>query len=233
MADISIVKIKVRRGTNSDRKRVVLDEGEIGFTTDTQRLFIGDGNTLGGVNVANNYLGQGQRETFATALPYDMVWDTVEKNLFILSATNPLSAANWFNVGPRTDDTTVYYNINNELEVVDDSIGRTKLNADDIVYIGLSATFDGRMIVVVDNSTIKVNVGNALYVDSAVIPLSGLRQSSTGIGLDATDVKLANLNVVPGIAAIPGAVYNSLAQNQLFLLNEPFGSQLYYVMLKG
>jgi len=233
MADISIVKIKVRRGSNSDRRRVVLDEGEIGFTTDTQRLFIGDGNTLGGINIANNYLGQGQRETFATALPFDTVWDTVEKNLFVLSGTNPLSAANWFNVGPRANNATIFYNNNYELEVVDDSIGRAKLNADDIVFIGLSATFDGRMVVVVDNSTIKVSVGNALYVDSTVIPLSGLRQATTGIGLDATDVKLANLAVVPGIAAIPGAVYNSLAQNQMFLLNEPFGSQLYYVMLKG
>ena len=233
MADISIVKIKIRRGTNSDRRRVVLDEGELGFTTDTQRLFVGDGNTLGGVNISNNYLGQGQRDTFATALPNDMVFDTVGKNLYVLSGTNPLSADNWFSAGPRTNNVTIFYNNNYELDVVDDSIGRTKLNADDIVFLGLSATFDGRMLVVADNTTIKINGQNQLYVDSTTLPLSGLRQAASGLGVDATSVKLAGLAVVPGTVAIPGIVYNSLAQNQVFLLNEPNGSQAYYVMVKG
>ena len=40
MADITIVKFKVRRGTDSERERVVLDQGEIGYTIDTKRLFV-------------------------------------------------------------------------------------------------------------------------------------------------------------------------------------------------
>jgi len=48
MANISIVKLKVRRGSDAQRKTIVLDQGEIGYTLDTRRLFVGDGSTFGG-----------------------------------------------------------------------------------------------------------------------------------------------------------------------------------------
>lgn len=53
----SIVKILVRRGTDSERKLTTLTEGELGYTIDSQRLFIGDGITLGGVPAGNKFLG--------------------------------------------------------------------------------------------------------------------------------------------------------------------------------
>ena len=39
----SIVKVLVRRGTDSERQLTALTEGELGYCIDTQRLFIGDG----------------------------------------------------------------------------------------------------------------------------------------------------------------------------------------------
>ena len=84
MADISIVKIKVRRGTDSDRRRVILDEGELGFTTDTQRFFVGDGGTLGGINIANKFIGTGLRTNYGDSLLGDFVYDTSENALFAL-----------------------------------------------------------------------------------------------------------------------------------------------------
>jgi len=50
MATVSITKIKIRRGTDADRREVILDSGEIGYTTDpsSRRLFVGDGSTKGG-----------------------------------------------------------------------------------------------------------------------------------------------------------------------------------------
>ena len=53
MANITIVKLKVRRGSNAQRESIVLDQGEVGYTLDTRRLFVGDGATLGG-NVIGN-----------------------------------------------------------------------------------------------------------------------------------------------------------------------------------
>jgi hypothetical protein len=48
MPDITIVKLKIRRGTDAQRKTVVLEQGELGYATDTQRVFIGNGVLFGG-----------------------------------------------------------------------------------------------------------------------------------------------------------------------------------------
>ena len=53
MANITIVKLKVRRGSNAQRQTIVLDQGEVGYTIDTKRLFVGDGSTTGGHVVGN------------------------------------------------------------------------------------------------------------------------------------------------------------------------------------
>ena len=56
MADVSVVKLKVRRGTDVQRKLITLDQGELGYTTDSQRLFIGDGNTKGGISAGIKFI---------------------------------------------------------------------------------------------------------------------------------------------------------------------------------
>lgn len=56
----TVVKILVRRGTDTERKQVVLSEGELGYSVDTRRVFVGDGITQGGVVVGNKYLGKAQ-----------------------------------------------------------------------------------------------------------------------------------------------------------------------------
>ena len=50
MATVSVIKLKVRRGTDFDGKQITLDVGEIGYVQDTssRRLFVGDGSTRGG-----------------------------------------------------------------------------------------------------------------------------------------------------------------------------------------
>ena len=53
MANITIVKLKVRRGSDAQRRDIVLDQGEVGYTLDSKRLFVGDGSTYGG-KVAGN-----------------------------------------------------------------------------------------------------------------------------------------------------------------------------------
>jgi hypothetical protein len=43
--------IRLRRGTNAERLAVIFADGEPVYTTDTHKLFIGDGATLGGIEV--------------------------------------------------------------------------------------------------------------------------------------------------------------------------------------
>ena len=57
MANITIVKLKVRRGSDEQRKQITLDQGEVGYTLDTRRLFVGDGSTLGGRVIGNISVG--------------------------------------------------------------------------------------------------------------------------------------------------------------------------------
>ena len=57
MANITIVKLKVRRGSDNQRKQITLDQGEVGYTLDTRRLFVGDGTTLGGRVIGNTSIG--------------------------------------------------------------------------------------------------------------------------------------------------------------------------------
>ena len=232
MADLSIVKIKIRRGSNSDRLRVILDEGEMGYATDIQRLFVGDGNTLGGINIANKFLGYGVRNTFGAALVGDTVYDTVEKNIFALSSLPPSLSGNWVNVGPKTDDTYIYYNSAYKLEIVPDSVDRTKLKATDIVYQALTATSDRRISVLFDGNTIKLNPSNRLYVDTFVVSLSSLKYGGTG--LDCTGLKFSNLPILYGTSSvIPGDPnYDLIPDSGVFILNEPVGSTVFYLMIK-
>jgi hypothetical protein len=57
MIDRKIGKIKVRRGTDSQRITNVFEEGEVVYSVDKKRIFVGDDVTLGGVPVSNrNYV---------------------------------------------------------------------------------------------------------------------------------------------------------------------------------
>jgi len=51
--EIKIAKFKVRRGTNSQRKTAIFDQGEFVYTLDTKRLYIGNGVLSGGEVVGN------------------------------------------------------------------------------------------------------------------------------------------------------------------------------------
>lgn len=229
MADLSIVKIKVRRGTDSDRKRVILDEGEVGFTTDTQRLYIGDGNTLGGVNIANKFLGRGSVSSFGSAVVGDLVYDTTLNNLFALTAQPPSLSANWTNLGPKTDSTTVFYNSAFNLGVMPGSMTRKYVNSRDIVNLGLSATSDNQILVDLDNRTLKFN-GNKIYADTSTFAVSTFK--SDGFGLDCTGLKASNLPVLT-LADIPsGPAYVNLPMYTVYILNEPPSSNFYYMMIK-
>ena len=47
--------LQIRRGTDAQRQGITPLAGELIFTTDTKKLFVGDGSTVGGVQVAVSY----------------------------------------------------------------------------------------------------------------------------------------------------------------------------------
>jgi len=233
MADISIVKIKVRRGTDSDRRRVILDEGELGFTTDTQRFFVGDGGTIGGVNIANKFLGYGDRTLFGDSLIGDFVYDTVQNSLYALTSNPPSLSGNWINCGVVPDNTSITLTSAYKFGVVPNSIDRRFVNTQDLVYLGLSSTGNNQITLNIDNITIKFNPQQKIYVDTSTVSVSSLK--NTGLGLDFTGVKVDNLPLLFGLSAIAGTnpTYNNLPSKSLFIVNDPFPSNIYYLMIKS
>jgi hypothetical protein len=53
------MSLRIRRGTESQRQTTTFDLGEIAYTTDSKKLFVGDGVTVGGVNVLKTTVGAG------------------------------------------------------------------------------------------------------------------------------------------------------------------------------
>ena len=78
--------IRVRRGTDAQRLTVVLQDGEIAWTTDTQEFYVGDGVTLGGVLIG---------PAIGSFVP-------TTRNLTINGTTQDLSADRTWSVGTVT-----------------------------------------------------------------------------------------------------------------------------------
>jgi hypothetical protein len=53
------MSLRIRRGTTAQRTGITFDLGEIVYTTDTQKLYIGDGVTAGGKNLLETSAGNG------------------------------------------------------------------------------------------------------------------------------------------------------------------------------
>jgi hypothetical protein len=51
------MSLKIRRGTNSERLTIIPDEGELLYTVDTKKIFVGDGATTGGTMVTGGLSG--------------------------------------------------------------------------------------------------------------------------------------------------------------------------------
>ena len=123
MPTVNAAKIKIRRGRNIDRVKVILEEGELGYTIDTKRAYIGDGSTYGGNVLGAKNFNVGTRVGSTGAAAGDFVFDN---NLFYcLTGTNYLTLSSWLNLSPRVDGTTLNYDSDNRLYVMPGGITLT------------------------------------------------------------------------------------------------------------
>lgn len=69
MAEEKKARIFLRRGQDADRLRTLLCQGELGYSTDGERVFVGDGSTLGGLPLSSvHFLAAGTDVTTLTAV---------------------------------------------------------------------------------------------------------------------------------------------------------------------
>jgi len=103
----TIVKIIVRSGTDSDRVNVILSQGELGYATNSKRLFIGDGLTAGGNAVGIRNFGIYTPSTYNNIQP-----PTAQTGDIIFDGTTLYgytSATGWTAIGNNTlfDNSTI------------------------------------------------------------------------------------------------------------------------------
>ena len=216
MPDINIIKLKVRRGTNSQRSGVVLEQGELGYTIDTKRLFVGDGATLGGNSVGTVAFSPlnstGARASVTQAVRNDIVNEN--GLLYQLSGTDYSALSAWAFIGTKVDNTTVEYDAQNQLRVK----GVSVYNAGAIINNatnGLSAN--------IDNTTIKIN-SNQLQV--GLVTPTNIDVSVAGNGLQGGAGQALSVKAGTGfgfststltLTSLPGGIVdgNALSANAI------------------
>ena len=217
-----IIQLKIRRGTNEQRKLVTLAEGEMGYCIDTKRTFIGDGTTLGGTPLTNKILTTG---TSPTTTPSEVGDITVyQSRLLQLTSADYTDINNWSYIGPATDNTTVGLSSNGsdyKLNLIQTGIqllsGLEYSNT-----LGLSG-----IKVKVDGSTIEINTSNTLNVIDSGISTSKIADDAvtTAKILDSavTTAKIADSAVT--IAKINNASWGDSLSASGTVLNVLYDSQ--------
>jgi len=95
----SVIRLVVRRGSDTDRQSATLAQGELAYTVDTQRLFVGiDGQVGTGVVAGNKFLGSvANRNSVSTiAQPGDTVYDTSSNSLYAMGS----DGVTWSSISP-------------------------------------------------------------------------------------------------------------------------------------
>jgi hypothetical protein len=118
----TLLKLVVRSGPDSDRQNVVLDVGEIGYTTDTKRLYVGDGSTSGGILAGNVIFGDFADFATITSTPVvgDLLYITGNSTLYRYIGGVKTLPTSWSPVGriySASDTTLVFSNSGNQIKV--------------------------------------------------------------------------------------------------------------------
>ena len=181
ITDNTIIRSLIRKGSDADRKRTTLAQGELGYTTDTNRVFIGDGITAGGSATGNKFLGV--LNSFADAI-----------NLGI-------QPGDWIKVG-----TGLYARNADGTGSDNDESGYTECGFGGTVGIGLSLDSSSRINVNVDNSSIIINgndeiaLGDVPASNLPIVDSNSIIGNPTGTAAQQVSINVNDNNVLGRIA---------------------------------
>lgn len=210
MPDINIVKLKIRRGTDLQRKQVVLEQGELGYTTDTKRVFVGDGVGLGGNPVGSvvhrPLSNAGARIYLNNAVPGDIVYE--RSLLYQLTGTDYTKLSSWSNISPAVDGSTIKYNTDNQLSLGSVAVNPSNM-AQSVVFSsggltlnnvsGLSANVDRNTLNIINNRLVVTAVSSTSIINSTLGPgMSGGSNTPLTLNVNTNFFNLSNnkLNLI-------------------------------------
>ena len=178
MPDVEIVKLKIRRGEDSTRRSVILEQGELGFTTDTERLWVGDGTTLGGTIVGNINHGVAVKTNITRATKGDIAYDS--SHLYQLTGDDYSNVSDWTFIGTELDASYFEYDATNKVTLKDNTIHPAELNPDVVSTSGSISLNSTGLEVNVDDETVEI-ASNELAVKT--VDENHINTTSFGNGL--------------------------------------------------
>jgi hypothetical protein len=214
MAQIIISKIKFRRGTNTQRQFVVLDQGEAAVTTDTGRLYIGTGTLSGGI-VVGSKIHSPLINFFSLSSLVAELNDVVVANNKLYQLTSPdyTNISSWTDISTQVDPAFFSYDVNNFLTL--------NLSTIDAVYldpstIGVGLKIDGG-ILQLDYSTTSLEItANQVNVKADGISEREIISTTLSSGLIGGSGAKVQLDVDPTYFSFSG---NSLTLSSGFPLS--------------
>lgn len=80
-------KLKIRRGNDNQRKVTLFEEGELVFIKDSERVYVGDDTTVGGIKISNkNYFTLDSIKPKG-AETEDLYFDQIDKTTYMVDVT--------------------------------------------------------------------------------------------------------------------------------------------------
>lgn len=231
-----ITRIVFRRGLYNEKSNLILLQGEPAYTTDAQRMFIGDGTTFGGVPVGMRNLGIATFGSTSTNLnatqinyrgqPGDIIFDTVSNCIWSLTGNDPGLVANYSkyaaSFGP--DNTTTVEN-GGIFSVKQNGLNATYLTSG-AVGRGLERITSNTVLRIADPSTELTFVGNSLSITNAGVTNTKLanmvantvkgRLNTAGSPTDIPITTLASViapYVTPQVDSVPSGAILDFAGN--------------------
>lgn len=148
------MSLRIRRGTDAQRSGITFDQGEIIWTTDSEKLYIGDGVTQGGKNIAAQLAGTGLQwnavdqvlETEALSFNTDQITEGSNNKYFSVELAQD-AAASLFTTGTHAGISFVYNDVDHKInatvsidqEVVQDSIAPLFIDG---IHSGITFSYD-------------------------------------------------------------------------------------------
>jgi hypothetical protein len=181
MPNIEISKIKFRRGANSTRGNVSYDQGEPVYTTDTHRLYIGNG-TPGSESVVGSKIHPPITNFYSLSNTIAEIGDLVNCNnkFYLLTSSNYANVDSWMDVSLKIDPSIFAYTTNNALSVIPNSVDSSYLNS---ATISNGIKIDSG-ILQLDYQTKSLEISsNKLSIKEGGIDEREINNSSLGSGL--------------------------------------------------
>ena len=180
-------KINLRRGLDPERRVKTFQSGEIVYSTDIKRVFIGDNATVGGIYVGNKTFvapTTASNNMPTNGIEFDSVYSISDNSLFVLTGYNPSgnygseNISNYRRVTPISDNITINYDKSNGVF----SLNLDYFNSQNTGFLHLTGDVMkyGSFITLGAAPTANMHATTRLYVDTADNALSSKLTSLSG-----------------------------------------------------